>query len=278
MYKVALAVSLAILGLAVPGFASNLTIDLTGTGTATLLGGTAAGTILDATSAPTSVGTGNIDSFVRLQANGSETGYNTDATPPPDDDKAGSFTHSILVSSLDTTSKPGYYTFLLDINQTSSKPLLSLDDIQLYTASSGSISSSGTPAGATKIYDLQTATSCSSVTVSATCATPSSNGRTEILLDYANNSGSGNGFDMFLYVPAAVFSGVSPSSYLYLYSQFGLLGGNYATNDGFEEWAKVSGTPTVPEPMFVGIPLAALASLGLLLRRRAQAKSRDQLG
>src|SRR5579864_3142245 len=70
-----------ILGFAVVAGATTVSIDLTATGGATLSGGTANGTILDATSAPTTVGTGVIDSFVRMQATGngtSEQGYNTD--------------------------------------------------------------------------------------------------------------------------------------------------------------------------------------------------------
>src|SRR6266851_4670334 len=72
--------------------AADLMIDLTATGTATLTGGTANGSIFEATSAPTTVGTGNIDSFDRIQNSPLEQGYNTD-TNNVDDNKNGIFTH-----------------------------------------------------------------------------------------------------------------------------------------------------------------------------------------
>lgn len=246
---------------------ASVLIDLTATGGATLSGGTANGTILDATSAPTTVGTGVIDSFVRIQADGSEQGYNTNANNV-DDNKGGIFTHSLLLSDLDSTTKAGYYTFLLDINQTGAAPLLSLDAIQFYVASSGNLSQTGTPGpGATLKYSFQTATSAV-CTGSGVCNNASGNTQNEILLNYSNNSGSGNGFDMFLYVPTGVFSGVSSSSFVYLYSAFGGLGGTFATNDGFEEWARISATgQVVPEPVTSTLVGLGLVSLYFVRRR-----------
>lgn len=67
-------------------------------------------------------GTGYINPFLRIQNNDTEVGYNTDAKFPPPDDKAGIYTHSLLLSDL--VDVDGYYKFLLDINQTSHSSLL----------------------------------------------------------------------------------------------------------------------------------------------------------
>ena len=259
--------------------AATITVDFTngnnvnGSGSATISGGSAT-VILESTSAPTSVGTGVIDSFVRIQNSSTEQGYNTDATGVMDN-KAGTFTHSLLLSSLDEASRAGFYTFLLDINQTSDHPLLSLDDIKIFVAATGNLSDaalSGLQSHATQVYDFQAANTCGAVTGQALCTSPGA-AHNEILLNYSLNSGSGNGFDMFLYVPISIFEGVPETSYVYLYSAFGGLGGNYATNDGFEEWAGIKAVVQNPEPSTFSILLIGIAALtaGGLRRRWRQA-------
>src|SRR5690242_2792214 len=247
---------------------ATVTIDLTAGGIATL----SDGVILDATAAATSVGTGVIDSFDRIQGNTtSVSGYNTDANNVLDN-KGGIFTHSLLVSGLDTTTKPGYYTFLLDINQTGDLPLLSLDQIQFYTATTGTVNHTPTPAGGSgvtgPIYDFVASTTTAVCTNGAVCT---AGGANVIKLNYSLNSGSGNGFDMFLYVPVGLLGSLNQSSFFYLYSAFGGLGGVYSTNDGFEEWARINATGQVgvPEPVTSGLIGTGLISL-FLLRRRAQ--------
>jgi len=248
--------------------AATITVDftngnnVTGSGSAAVSGG-AGGAIFEATSAPTAVGTGLIDSFVRIQNSFAEQGYNTDATGVMDD-KAGLFTHSVLLSSLDSATRAGYYTFLLDINQTSANPLLSLDDIKLFYASTGNLSDatlSGLQSHATQVYDFQSANTCGAVTGQAVCTSPGG-AHNVILLNYSLNSGSGNGFDMFLYIPVSAFGGAPMNSYVYLYSAFGGLGGAYGANDGFEEWARID-APLVhsPEPSTFSIFLLGLAGL-----------------
>ncbi len=256
--------------------AATITVDFTngntvsGSGSVTVSGGTGAA-IFDASSAPRAVGTGLIDSFVRIQNSPAEQGYNTDATGVMDD-KAGVFTHSLLLSSLDAATKLGYYTFLLDINQTSDHPLLSLDDIKLFYASTGNLSDStlsGLQGHATQVYDFQSATTCGAVTGQALCTSPGGT-HNEILLNYSFNSGSGNGFDMFLYIPVSVFASAPANSYVYLYSAFGGLGGNYAGNDGFEEWARINAPLHAPEPgTFSILCLGIVALLAGSFRRRS---------
>ena len=247
--------------------AGTITVDFTngnnvsGSGSVTVSGGSGT-VILDATSAPTSVGTGVIDSFVRIQNSSTEQGYNTDATGVMNN-KDGAFTHSLLLSSLDEATREGFYTFLLDINQTSDHPLLSLDDVKIFVATTGNLSDttlSGLQSHATQVYDFQSATTCGTVTGQALCTSPGG-AHNEILLNYSLNHGSGNGFDMFLYVPISIFDGVPETSYVYLYSAFGGLGGNFATNDGFEEWAGIKAAVQNPEPSTFSILLIGIAAL-----------------
>src|SRR5262245_53086601 len=88
---------------------------------------------------PQSTGTGFIDSFLRVQQNGSERGYNTNLGTPLDD-KGGSFTHALLLSDVGTTVIGGtaYYHFVLDINQDGNN-LLSLNQIQIFRATTDTL-------------------------------------------------------------------------------------------------------------------------------------------
>src|SRR5262245_21293305 len=84
-------------------------------------------------------GTGYIRSFVRVQgANAGasvEHGYNTDARPLQfDENNSPQFTRSLRLGDVPLTSNGGtlYREFLLDINQKSSAPLLSLAELRIY--------------------------------------------------------------------------------------------------------------------------------------------------
>ncbi len=179
---------------------------------------------------PGSTGTGVIDSFVRIQHNGNEDGFNTDARPLGPDlsdvNNSTQYTHSVPVGALEVTDRSGTASvqFLLDINQTGANPLISLDELKVYVAASPSINDFNTLATTgTLLYDLGAGN--------------------KIFLDFSLNSGSGSG-DMFFYLPASLFYGHA-NQYLYLYSKFGYTGGDYKSNDGFEEWARVGmGLPT----------------------------------
>jgi len=196
-----------------------------------------------------STGTGVIDPFVRIQANGTEAGFNTDASGVLDN-VAGIWTHSLLLSAVPIVDISGtsYYQFLLDVNQSSGgdNELLSLDQLRLYQASSGSISDVGDLTDVR--YDMD-----------------AGNAGNYILLDYSLNSGSGSG-DMYAYVPTANFDPTG-GTYLYLYSQFG---SNNPSNDGFEEWATVGVPGVIPEPSTYALMLAGLAAVGYISRRRRQ--------
>ena len=241
---------------------------------------------------PHPTGSGVIQSFLRIQQNGAEEGFNTSARPQPNlmtcdgrtcDDKTDlTFTHNLLSTNVPVVTINGvkYREFLLDINEPAAtggaQNYLTLDSVEVYVSNTASLSDHtstspgyGTITGATKVYDLDSMTSNS----------PDN----WINLDY-NLVGGGSGYgDMVLFVPdSAAFAN---NQYVYLYSEFGC--GNefksafscgsakYPSQAGFEEWwvpgANTSfGTPTaVPEPATL-----ILAGTGLLFCARRYRRRR----
>jgi hypothetical protein len=196
-----------------------------------------------------STGTGLIHTFVQVHADGTEQSYNTDAGKVLDSGSSATFNHSLLLSEVPVVSISGvdYREFLLDINEKSSNPYISLDRLQIYLRASGNYSGSVNGLG-TPIYSLDTATK-----------------NNWILLDYRLNSGSGSG-DMLAYIPNALF-GLGSGNYVYLYSKFGC---NKPSDDGFEEWAvRKCETPVVPVPAGVILGVLGLGAAGWKLRRFA---------
>ena len=227
------------------GTASAATLDLTTAGSS----GSINGAIFQQTD-PQPTGTGVIDSFLRLQNNGIEQGYNTDARPVQFDEKTDpNFTRSLLLSDVPIVNINGvdYRQFLLDINESNGqgRELLSLDQLQIFQATSPTLNnydtSSGQLVGATKIYDLD------------------AGGDNSVLLNYDLNHGSGSG-DMFAYIPNSLFDPSTP--YVYLYSRFGEDAAAEGTADaGFEEWAVLQGQ-TPPNNEIPGPATLAFAVLG----------------
>jgi len=167
-------------------------------------------------------GTGAIDSFVRVQAQGNgtvEQGYNTSARPLAyDENKSPQFTRAMEVAALPRVmiGNVAYREVLLDINQKASASLLSLDALRLYVSNSGAVAgkfgADGGLPGASLRYDMD------------------AGGEAWVRLDARLSTGSGSG-DMVLDVPETMLAG---GTYFYLYSQFG---SNIGANGGFEEWA-----------------------------------------
>ena len=225
--------------------------------------GTVGGTVLDLTTAGASgfinlaffqqipdqsTGTGVIDPFVRLSTNDScEQGYGTTGRPLPfDENSSPTFTHDLLLSNVPTVTVGGiqYLQFLLDINQTSANPLLSLEQIRIYQSNTAGVKSTNLADLGTLVYNLDGA------------------GDRYIKLDYSLNSGSGSG-DMFAYIPKNLFDLTKTN--IYFFSEFGE---HFNQNDGFEEWATLTPSAPVPEPVsstLIGTGLVAL----FFLRRRA---------
>lgn len=207
-----------------------------------------------------STGTGIIDPFLRVQANGTEQGYNTDLATQtaPFDDKGGTWTHDLQLSDLTVVTINGvsFYQFLLDINQTNANPLLSLNNVQIFTRSTAIATAPSSLSGlGTSVFntDLVGGTGAlNDVTVE---------------LNYNLNPGSGAG-DMFMYVPTANFAGVLATDYVYFYTLFGNANGS---NDGFEEWSLITNTPPTSIPdggATAGMLGMAMLGLGLLARRK----------
>jgi len=237
----AMAAVLAIGSLALPAWAINV-IDLTTSGSSgSVTVGGKTGTFVQ--SFDQSTGTGVLNPFLRLQATGTEIGFNTDAGSVPFDDKAGIWTHALLFSDmvLDPTGK---YRFFLDINQTSANPLLTLNDLRFYRSDSAVLT---TNVGLTELWNMD----------------GGAQGDTSVELNYSLNPGSGGG-DMYFTLDASALTG-GTGKYLYMYTSFGNANGS---NDGFEEWATKTATAPVPEPGTYALMLAGLGVVGFMAKRR----------
>jgi len=199
---------------------------------------------------PHPTGTGYIDSFVRVQNKGVESGFNTDGKPQLDT-KAGAFTHSIQLKDIPEVTIGGttYREFYLDINETLPGTLLSLDSVQISLANSGSLTNANNLG--TKVWDLD------------------ATGNNWIKLNYDLNSGSGGG-DMRMLIPTSVF-GNDDNKYVYLYSKFGV---NESADAGFEEWWVKQGSTSQPVPEPSALALAVIgggAFVGFLQRKKRRA-------
>ena len=127
-----------------------------------------------------------------------------------------------------------YVEFRLDINQKSSQPYLSLDQMRVYVADAPNLTgynaATGKLAGLAAVYNMD------------------GGGDAWVKLDARLSTGSGSG-DMVVDVPLSAFAGSGDNPYVYLYS---LIGEHYAGASGFQEWAVAPGTgtpiPTPPPP------------------------------
>jgi hypothetical protein len=197
-------------------------------------------------------GTGSYDSFLRIQKNNSEKGYNTDGTIQFDT-KGGIWTHAIELGAIPIVTDPilgadpdasppipgtvipgEFYELRCDTNENGQPPstYLTLKRLQIWMAPApggatitGYVDDgTGFPAGATLVWSLDTG------------------GNSWINMNYDLNPGSG-GQDNAYYVPTSYFSGWDDTDYFVLFAEFGKEAGHptdtYDTADGFEEWGVV---------------------------------------
>jgi hypothetical protein len=178
-------------------------------------------------------GTGVFDSFVPLQQNGSEQGYNTNAAPQFNEGSSLQHNHSILLADVPivfgdgsngTIEGAAYREFLLDLNDAGgTRGLLSLDKLQIWQEESGSLTNFTPGAGFSGshtnylAYDLDTG------------------GDHWIALDTGLAHGSGQS-DVRVLIRNDLFINDTAHRYVTLYSAFGQQGGTWGSDGGFEEW------------------------------------------
>jgi hypothetical protein len=197
---------------------------------------------------PKPTGTGVIGGFLGIQGETDlpQQGYNTNGAIEFDTQPG---CRTLLLNEIPIVEFGGtdYREFLLDLNQTPTHKILSLDKLNIFLETTDSIS--GYPGSfSTAIYDLDAGVD------------------NYIKMSDEWGAGSGKG-DMLVFVPDSVFTNAinyseSGDNFIYLYSGFG-----YTIDgaDGFEEWAVGVGGPIIPEPATV--LLFGLGALALLKKR-----------
>jgi hypothetical protein len=177
-------------------------------------------------------GNGNLAPFVRLSSNPKTEmaqGYNTDARPVQFDEyQSQTYTHSLPLSQVPTVSVSGitYSELVVNIDQSSSSPLLSLDEFRVYVGNAPNLlgynPSSNQLAGLTAVYDMD------------------ASGANTVILNASLKPGRGLG-DARVLVPTNLLA--SPgNSYFYLYSKFGA---TIPAQGGYEAWDIRIGSGTV---------------------------------
>ncbi len=213
-------------------------------GPCTLPGGDQAGIVeyIGSSANNQASGTGIFDPFVRLQANPTEQGFNTDAAVTFDA-KAGTWTHAIKVNAIPVVDCDGSgsgtatcWELFNDINESNTAKRISLNDVEIYFTNSPVLTG----------FDPATNTFSSPASATTTLEYDFSG---NILINDVNQ-GSGRG-DLRYLVPTAGHQW-NANTYFVLYSKWGTTTGTagnfgtggYTSDGGFEEW-KVRKTPNV---------------------------------
>ena len=204
-------------------------------------------------------GTGVIRPFLRVQGSPTEQGYNTSGGTPYDA-KPGPWTHDIRLSDLEASrflfNGVEYYKLLLDANESGNarERLISLDRMEFYTSNVGSKTTLDITSLGTLRWSMDGAED------------------SRVILDpQGRNHGSGSG-DMYAYIPASNFAGVSLNDFVYMFVRFGDADTSEA---GFEEWAIVNAITPIPElnALFPIVGLMVAVGSTHVLRRRKLARA-----
>lgn len=222
-------------------------------------------------------GTGIFPSFVQIEGSGAgdiKQGFNTTVNGVLNTASSDIHNHEITVGQLTTVNIGGtlYYQFFLDVNENNNAEdrYVSLDDLVVLTSSTANTGTCGAaatactdanflPTGGTVVWNMQPGDG--------------------VLLDFNLEPGSGYA-DMTFNVPVSAFGGASSSTFVYLYSKFGVLGEvtvggvtrDFGTSDGFEEWAFMLGESTTVPDGGSTLGLLGIALLGLGYARRRFAR------
>jgi SdrD B-like domain len=162
---------------------------------------------------------GSLRSFLALDANGVEQGFNSGANNGQLD-ALSQGTRSLTLSQIPVVTQNGvaYREFLLGINEPNRAPYISLDELRLYTASAGNLTGYNANTkklgGQSPIFDLDSA------------------GDVSFKLNAHLDRGNGVIDDVVL-IPNSVFVGTNANSFVYLYSKFGVLN---PAQGGIEQW------------------------------------------
>ena len=99
--------------------------------------------------------------FLRVQATGTEQGYNTDARPLQfNESRWPGFTRSLALDQVPVVTVDGvaYRQFILDVSESSRSPLVSLDELRLYVGQTRTLrgynAATHTLGGQAPVFDL----------------------------------------------------------------------------------------------------------------------------
>jgi hypothetical protein len=179
---------------------------------------------------PQAHGRGTMDSFLRIDANGVEEGFNTTARPfQLDQVKNGTTALTLSQVPVVTVNGTAYREFVLDVNEPGNKGrTLSLDEVRVYVADQGNLKnyngSNGKLGGQSPVYNLDSA------------------GNVTVMLKSMVNQGP-RASEMALLVPNSLFAGKSNGSFVYVYSKFG---GSAPAGGDAEEWGVRHNPPSSP--------------------------------
>ena len=179
-----------------------------------------------------SAGTGVFNTFVQIQHNGTEQGYNTSGPAQFDEKNSAQFNHALLLANVPivigdgtngTVEGVAYRQFLLDINDANgAKQFLSLDKLQIWQEESGSLGNFTSGSGFAGAHTNDLAYNLDA------------GADRWIALNDGLSHGSGQS-DVVVLIPDSFFINDTEHRYVYLYSAFGYQSG-WAADGGFEEW------------------------------------------